>query len=116
MPGGRLCINIDIPMLSYEEALQKLLTQVPEPKAVRVALRHSRGRVLAGSITADLDLPPFRKSFMDGYAVRSQDVARGVRYITLTHSKNNHICDSSYDSVRKWKGLSPFGRRVVQEM
>ncbi len=41
---------------------------------------------------------------------------RGVRYITLTHSKNNHICDSSYDSVRKWKGLSPFGRRVVQEM
>ncbi len=41
---------------------------------------------------------------------------RGIRYITLTHSKNNHICDSSYDSVRKWKGLSPFGRRVVQEM
>lgn len=76
MPGGRLCINIDIPMLTYEEALQKLLTQVPEPKAVRVALRHSKGRVLAGSITADLDLPPFRKSFMDGYAVRSQDVAR----------------------------------------
>ncbi len=41
---------------------------------------------------------------------------RGIRYITLTHGKNNHICDSSYDQQRKWKGLSPFGREVVAEM
>jgi len=41
---------------------------------------------------------------------------RGVRYITLTHSKNNHICDSSFDEGPKWHGLSPFGRRVVTEM
>ena len=41
---------------------------------------------------------------------------RGVRYITLTHSKDNQICDSSYDSTRTWKGLSPFGREVVREM
>jgi membrane dipeptidase len=41
---------------------------------------------------------------------------RGVRYITLTHSKNNLICDSSYDDQRKWKGLSPFGKKVVAEM
>ena len=41
---------------------------------------------------------------------------RGVRYITLTHSRNNHICDSSYDEERTWNGLSPFGRRVVAEM
>ena len=41
---------------------------------------------------------------------------RGIRYITLTHSKNNHICDSSYDPTRKWKGLSPFGRQVIRKM
>lgn len=41
---------------------------------------------------------------------------RGIRYITLTHSKANHICDSSYDSNHKWNGLSPFGRMLVQEM
>ncbi|MEE8587540.1 MAG: dipeptidase, partial [Acidobacteriota bacterium] len=41
---------------------------------------------------------------------------RGIRYITLTHARANQICDSSYDSNRKWKGLSPFGRRVVEEM
>ena len=41
---------------------------------------------------------------------------RGIRYITLTHSENNHICDSSYAEERKWNGLSPFGREVVPEM
>jgi membrane dipeptidase len=41
---------------------------------------------------------------------------RGIRYITLAHSKCNHICDSSYDEQRKWNGLSPFGREVVAEM
>ena len=41
---------------------------------------------------------------------------RGVRYITLTHAKDNQIADSSYDETRTWNGLSPFGREVVVEM
>lgn len=41
---------------------------------------------------------------------------RGIRYVTLTHGKDNRIGDSSYDTTRTWKGLSPFGRRVVTEM
>lgn len=41
---------------------------------------------------------------------------RGIRYITLTHSKDNQICDSSYDTTYTWNGLSPFGEEVVREM
>ncbi len=41
---------------------------------------------------------------------------RGIRYITLTHSKCNHIGDSSYDEERTWHGLSPFGKELVREM
>ncbi len=41
---------------------------------------------------------------------------RGIRYITLTHSENNQICDSSYAEERTWKGLSPFGVQVVDAM
>jgi membrane dipeptidase len=41
---------------------------------------------------------------------------RGVRYITLAHSANNRIADSSYAQEKKWNGLSPFGRDVVAEM
>jgi membrane dipeptidase len=41
---------------------------------------------------------------------------RGIRYVTLTHGKDNQICDSSYDSLNRWNGLSPFGEKVVAEM
>lgn len=41
---------------------------------------------------------------------------RGIRYITLAHSANNRIADSSYAQEKKWNGLSPFGREVVAEM
>lgn len=49
-----------------------------------------------------------------------EDVAlyrnKGISYVTLTHSKDNDICDSSYDSTQTWKGLSPFGEEVVKAM
>lgn len=41
---------------------------------------------------------------------------RGIRYITLTHSKDNQICDSSYDTAYTWNGVSPFGEEVIKEM
>jgi membrane dipeptidase len=41
---------------------------------------------------------------------------RGVRYITLAHSKDNHLSDSSYDERHTNKGLSAFGKKVVAEM
>ena len=42
--------------------------------------------------------------------------SKGISYITLTHSKDNDICDSSYDTTHTWKGLSPFGVEVVKAM
>lgn len=41
---------------------------------------------------------------------------KGIRYITLTHGKDNEICDSSYDTTRTHGGLSAYGREVVNEM
>ena len=41
---------------------------------------------------------------------------RGIRYITLTHSKFNHISDSSYDDDIQWEGLSDFGKSLIKEM
>lgn len=42
---------------------------------------------------------------------------RGARYITLSHSSNNDICDSSTDSNGpEYNGLSEFGLKVVAEM
>jgi len=41
---------------------------------------------------------------------------RGIRYITLCHSQDNHICDSSYDERHTHGGLTDFGREVVRRM
>ena len=42
---------------------------------------------------------------------------RGIRYITLCHSSNNDICDSSTDpNGPEHNGLSKFGKKVVKEM
>jgi membrane dipeptidase len=42
---------------------------------------------------------------------------KGARYITLCHTKNNDICDSSTDdNGPEFDGLSPFGEQVVREM
>ena len=42
---------------------------------------------------------------------------KGIAYITLCHSKANQISDSNLDTLnKKWKGLSPFGINVINEM
>jgi len=52
----------------------------------------------------------------DDLAQLAKFQARGVRYITLAHSRSNRISDSSYDRNHQWQGLSPFGENVVAEM
>ncbi|UCH13933.1 MAG: dipeptidase [Bacteroidales bacterium] len=41
---------------------------------------------------------------------------QGIVYITISYDKANQISDSSYDTIRKWDGLSPFGLEVIKEM
>lgn len=42
---------------------------------------------------------------------------KGISYITLTHSEDNDICDSSYNlGERTHNGLSEFGVKVIKEM
>lgn len=40
----------------------------------------------------------------------------GVRYITLCHSADNQICDSCASAVKRWGGLSPFGKELIRQM
>lgn len=63
-------------MLSVEEAQERLLAAVGDPlPGDDVPLGDALDRVLAESIRSPLDLPPWDNSAMDGFAVRSADVA-----------------------------------------
>lgn len=63
-------------MQTVEEALTTILEQIRKPLPTeRVALLAALGRTLAEPVVADIDVPPFTNSAVDGYAVRAADTA-----------------------------------------
>jgi molybdopterin molybdotransferase len=65
----------DNKLMSVDQALKMLLVDVESLSPEVVALDMSIGRILAQDIKAELDLPPFHNSSMDGFAVRAEDVS-----------------------------------------
>ncbi|HVS19930.1 MAG TPA: gephyrin-like molybdotransferase Glp [Planctomycetota bacterium] len=65
-------------MLTPHEALERILESVePLREVERVPLQAASGRVTAAPVDSDVDLPPFEKSAMDGFAVCAADFAEG---------------------------------------
>jgi len=73
-------------MINADRALRIILGAVPPPGRETVDLRDASGRTAAEHIVADRDIPPFRNSSMDGYAVRHAELkgASPGRPVTLT--------------------------------
>ena len=66
--------------ISLEEARSRIDTAVhPIDRTERVPLADADGRVLAESLVAAADVPPFARAAMDGYAVRAGDSAGATR-------------------------------------
>ncbi len=62
-------------MIPVEEALAEILCHVQPLEPERLPILETLGCVLAETITSDINIPPFDNSGMDGFAVRSADVA-----------------------------------------
>lgn len=61
-------------MIPISDALKIIEKRIPKLPTEKVELADAVGRVLAEKIYADMDLPPFDRSQMDGFAVRAKDV------------------------------------------
>lgn len=103
---------------SLADSLIDMVTFITQSLPDKFALAKTPAEVEANTKARRISLP----MGMENGAPIGNDLSnvkyfydRGIRYITLTHSKNNQICDSSGDSA-KWNGLSPFGKKVVAEM
>ncbi len=60
--------------IPFDEALTRTLaTAIPIDRTERVSLAAASGRVLAETITAPADVPPFDRAAMDGFAVRAAE-------------------------------------------
>jgi len=107
--GAKELADSLINMIEYIAAQQnKYFAIAKSPKDVIKAKKKGKialpmGMENGAPIESDLSRIPYFKN-------------RGISYITLTHGKDNLICDSSYDTTRTWKGLSPFGYQVLDEM
>lgn len=65
-------------MLTPSAALAAILARIPAASATEsVPLAAARGRCLAARALSDVDLPPFEKSMMDGFALASASLAAG---------------------------------------
>ena len=67
----------DAPMITVDEAIDRILAKVPDLGTETVPLAEAHGRVLAAPLVATHSQPPFDASAMDGYAVRAEDVVPG---------------------------------------
>jgi molybdopterin molybdotransferase len=73
-------------MLTIEEALGAVLDEARPLPARYVPLEYALGCELADDVAADIDLPPFDKALVDGYAVRSGDLQGPNRWLQLGES------------------------------
>ena len=62
-------------MISFEMAYDEVMSHSVPWSTETVSLEQALGRVLAEDVLSDMDMPPFNKSAMDGYACRRRDLA-----------------------------------------
>lgn len=107
--GARELADSLINMVEYIATSQPRYFQLAvSPSEVITAFKSGKialpmGMENGAPVENDLELIPYFKK-------------RGISYITLTHAKDNKICDSSYDTSRTWGGLSPYGYKAVERM
>ncbi|MCO1333041.1 dipeptidase [Microbulbifer sp. OS29] len=104
---------------SYADSLidkvEAMVKKHPDKFAIPRSIQELQAQVKTGLISLPLGIE--NGAPIEGDLANLRHFSkRGVRYITLTHSKSNHISDSSYDENRPWEGLSAFGKRLVREM
>ncbi len=78
-------------MISIEDALDLILAQAQTTEIEEVAIVESLGRVVARDLISDIDIAPFDNTSMDGFALRSADIAIATPEAPVTLDVVAHI-------------------------
>ncbi|HEX7014476.1 MAG TPA: gephyrin-like molybdotransferase Glp [Cyclobacteriaceae bacterium] len=70
-------------MISVEEATRIIQSNLYKPDVITVPLEQAVGAVLAGTVVADRDFPPFDRASMDGIAVSAEAYVSGRRQFAV---------------------------------
>ncbi len=91
--------------ISLDEARRRLTAAVrPIARTERVALDVAAGRVAAADITSPIDVPPFARSAMDGYAVVAADTEGASRQAPARLRQIDRIFTGTLSSVAVARG------------
>ena len=70
-------------MISFEEAYELVMDSCVETGTETVQFTESRGRILAEDIFSDIDMPPFNRAAVDGYACNREDIGRELEIVEM---------------------------------
>lgn len=70
-------------MITIEEAYDIVLKNAFKLETEKVLFTDSLGRILAEDVKSDIEMPPFDKSAMDGYACRKEDIKNTLEIIEV---------------------------------
>lgn len=108
-------------MLTVDQALRIVLETIAPLGVESVPLAQSHRRILAEDLRADIDLPPFDRARMDGYAVRAADVTsapvtlRVIGEIAAGTECNGELRDG--EAIKIFTGAPvPRGADAVQKI
>lgn len=75
-------------MNTYSKVNQVIENEYQPCLTESVALKDSLGRILQEDIMADMNMPPFNKSAMDGYACRRSDLDNKLEILEVVQARN----------------------------
>ncbi|HOI43934.1 MAG TPA: hypothetical protein PK523_13400, partial [Elusimicrobiales bacterium] len=64
-------------MITFEEAIKSVLAKARPLPPESVRIEEAAGRTAAEAVRSAVEMPPFDKSAVDGWALRAADLARG---------------------------------------
>ncbi len=105
-------------MISVEEALNIVLSNLVAPSVTTIPIADASGRVLADEVRADRDFPPFDRVTMDGIAISFERWQRGQRSFVIEHtqpagSPEYHLADPAHAVEVMTGAVLPKGTDTV---
>lgn len=102
-------------MIQFEEACRIVMESVVELGTETVPLFKICGRVLGEDIASDIDMPPFDKSAMDGYACRAEDLDEPLEVVDTIPAGQmpGKVIDSGQCAKIMTGGVVPEGADCV---
>ena len=70
-------------MIKFQEAYETVIKSAILLKTEKISLNNALGRILAEDVFSDINMPPFDKAAMDGFACKGEDIYKELEVIEV---------------------------------